>query len=301
MSERRPPTMPCPRCWARAAFSGALHERLTCEGCGLSLRLDEPAPQLVGEGRAGGLAAANAAAFARLDAERDELTESIARCGAVVRLIARAHKALGEVRTGERGRPANREPCAVTSGLYEVLALAMWNEARTRASDPDSVVWPRVQRTAAFGSLRHALAVWAESDPSIGLGPSALVSTGSGGGDGGEPRVKGQDAVHRRVDVGAAVRAAELSPAQAAMVDLVEHGVMRSRARRTKRGLDLAVEPLRVEEAARVEKLDVRDARAALRTGKARLRCALRERGLIPAERARRGSYAPRMATGGAG
>lgn len=194
--------------------------------------------------------------------------------------------------------------CRVTLTMLGVFAVALWNIARARSSEADLIVRARRRRDTAFAGYRHAAAEALAPRPLLGLGAGlrlggAQAKHGLRGGmqfgrvvcspdtnRTGEAR--GEDALIDRIDLTWAVGAARISETDRRLLELTDVGVVRTRARRTKRGIAPAVEPLSVPDA--LERLrglpDVprnqREAKRRIQRARDAVRDALRERGLIP-------------------
>jgi hypothetical protein len=257
---------------------------------------------------------------ARLDADSTWTLAEISRLDAYrVRVLGAAGKATR---------------CLVTLAILAQFSRWIWNIARLRSGQADMIVRSRRRRETAFAGYRHAAAEMNTPRPVLGLGGGMRVDEARpkyrlrGGMQLGRiacspdanrtGAARGEDALVDRIDLAYAVGAAGVSYVDQRLLELVDQGTVRSRARRTKHGLALAVEPLSVQDAlARLreeyaaqvfkrDKLGVdpgpldlsdlprsqREAKQRIQRARDRVRDALRERGLIP-PRERRAVAAP--------
>jgi hypothetical protein len=212
---------------------------------------------------------------------------------------------LDAYRTRVLGPAGKRTRCWITRTFLAQFSRWIWNIARLRSGQADMLVRAARRRDTAFAGYRHAAAAALSPAPMLGLGGGmptggAQATHGLRGGmqfgrivcspDANRTgAARGEDELVDRIDLERAVAAAALSDTDRRLLELTDVGVVRSRARRSKRGIALAVEPLSVAEA--LERLrglpDVprthREAKQRIQRARDRVRDALRERGMIPA------------------
>jgi hypothetical protein len=274
---------------------------------------DGDAVPVAWDGRAGGLEAWAERADAEHERAAHDVTDRVVRLDGCVRML--------------RGM-ARRAGSLPWAAVLMSLGLVAWVTARRLAGaevDEDDIAAAfRSSRRAPFGGARSVLAA-ARSTAVIGVGPvnyqlaedtdfaRASRARGSVGYDfaysnptrvgGAVP--KGLSAVERRVDAVWALRASGLSPDDLAIVEAVEVGESKGRARRTKAGIEEAIQ--RVDITALALRLGVseREARGRVRRASRLLGLALEERSVrckdaqgqpiedrlvMPQRRARRGA-----------
>jgi hypothetical protein len=219
--------------------------------------------------------------------------------------------------------------CGALRSQVNALVILAVNALRRRGVeylDSLDLVAPRIEREEPFANAKHALAVALSGGGTIGgsapkLGgaqanhktPSGMVfgriaiapSHSSSG------RAPGEDGVIQALDARSAVAATrvgrvfetrdnqrvEVDPGRPLdqvefdLLELVDHGQERPRARRNGRGrvIQEAIEPVAVRDAAARAKLTEKQARQALARSRRGLEEALRERGLIPPPRPKLG------------
>lgn len=286
--------MRCPHCRSASTRWDASGDHLSCLDCGRHITIHREPPNSYDEWTdapsAGRLERWIEGADASLAADRTWLYGEITRLDTYrVRVLGAAGKATR---------------CRVTLTILGVFAVALWNIARMRSSEADLIVRAHRRRETAFAGYRHAAAEALSPRPLLGLGAGlrlggAQATHGLRGGmqfgrvvcspdtnRTGEAR--GEDALIDRIDLTWAVGAARISETDRRLLELTDVGVVRTRARRTKRGIAPAVEPLSVPDALeRLRELpDVprnqREAKKRIQRARDAVRDALRERGLIP-------------------
>lgn len=246
---------------------------------------DEASPAW--EGRAGGLEAWAERADAEHEREANGITDRVVRLDGCVRVL--------------RGL-ARRTRSLPWASVLISLGLVAWVTARRLAGaevDEDDVAAAfRGSRSAPFGGPRSVFAA-ARSPAVIGVGPIAYQlaeDTDGARAMRGRARVgtdimysnptrvgvalpKGLAAVERRVDATWALRASGLPPEDLALIEAVEVGEDRGKARRTKAGIEEAVQ--RVDVAVLAARLGEPEAvtRKRIRRAKRLLGLALEERG----------------------
>lgn len=205
--------------------------------------------------------------------------------------------------------------CRVMLTILAQCARWLWNIARLRSGEADMLVRAHRRRDTAFAGYRHAAAEALSPAPMLGLGAGlrlggARATHGLRGGlqfgriacspdRNATGAAQGEDALLDRIDLDAAVRAARLSDTDRRLLELTDVGVVRSRARRTKRGVALAVEALTIPDA--LERLrgapdlprNTREAKRRIQRARDAVRDALRERGMIPPRERRTATATP--------
>lgn len=218
---------------------------------------DETSPAW--EGRAGGLDAWAVRADAEHERAADETTRRVVALDGCVRSLRHL---------------ARRTRSLPWAAVLMSLGLVAWVTARRLVGadvDEDDIAAAfRASRSAPFGGARSVLAA-ARSTATIGVGPIAYQlaedtdqaralrgrarvgtdvmysnPTRSGGA---QPKALGM--VERRVDAAWALRASGLPAEDLALLGAVDLGEQRSKARRTKAGIEEAVQRVDVAEAAR--------------------------------------------------
>lgn len=211
----------------------------------------------------------------------------------------------------------NGTRCKVWSTVLRWLGLEVENARARRGGRDEDVVRPHRARSTAYAGLGHALAAATYAStlgggsPQLGgataryrlprgvvLGQMAVAPSHASSG-----RARGEGAVLDRVDLEKALRAAGISEIDAELLALVEVGQTRQRARRTRNGVEPAVEPLRPVDAlatlrtrhpGRVDlPATVHEARLRLRRARGAVREALAARGLVAPHERRPGPRAP--------
>ena len=284
----------CPFCRSAATRWDASGDRLSCDDCDHQIRIHREPPNAydgwTDAPSAGGLDRWIERADDALVEERRWVLSEITRLDTYrVRVLGAAGKAT---------------ECLITLTILGWFSLMIWNIARARSSEADMMVKPRRRRDTAFAGYRHAAAEALSPAPLLGLGAGlrlggAQATHGLRGGmqfgrvvcspDANSSReARGEDALIDRIDLGAAVGAAQVSDTDRRLLELTDVGVVRTRARRTKRGIAPAVEALSVADA--LERLrgapdlprNPREARKRIQRARDAVRDSLRERGLIP-------------------
>jgi hypothetical protein len=284
----------CPFCRSAETRWDVSGDHLSCDDCDRRITIHREPPTsydtYVDAPSAGRLERWIDGADASLAADRTWLFAEITR--------------LDNYRVRVLGSAGKATRCTVTRTILGWFATMLWNIARARSSEADLVVRPSRQRATAFAGYRHAAAAALSPAPLLGLGAGlrlggARATHGLRGGlqfgriacspDANRSGAAcGEDELLDRIDLDAAVRAAGISDTDLRLLELTDVGVLRSRARRTKRGIALALEPLSVPDA--LERLrglpDVprtpHEARKRIQRARDAMRDALRERGLIP-------------------
>lgn len=286
--------MRCPFCRSLSTRWDVSGDHLSCGDCNRRVAIHREPPtsyeEFVDAPSAGRLERWIESADSALAADRTWLYAEITR--------------LDNYRVRVLGAAGKATRCRVTLTILGWCARSLWNIARARSGEADLIVRAHRKRDTAFAGYRHAAAEALSPAPLLGLGAGLRLggATATHGLRGGmqfgrvvcSPDVnrtgaaRGEDELLDRIDLDAAVRAAGLSETDRRLLELTDVGVVRSRARRTKRGVALAVEPLSVPEA--LERLrglpdvprTVHEARKRVQRARDAMRNALRERGLIP-------------------
>jgi hypothetical protein len=284
----------CPFCRSASTRWDVSGDHLSCDDCDRRITIHREPPtsydEYVDAPSAGRLERWIDGADAALAADRTWLYAEITR--------------LDNYRVRVLGAAGRATRCRVTLTILGWCARLLWNIARARSGEADLIVRAHRRRDTAFGGYRHAAAEALSPAPMLGLGAGlrlggATATHGLRGGmqfgrivcspdRNGPGGAQGEDELLDRIDLDAAVRAAGLSETDRRLLELTDVGIVRSRARRTKRGIALAVEPLSVPDA--LERLrglpdaprTAHEARKRILRARARMRDALRERGLIP-------------------
>lgn len=202
------------------------------------------------------------------------------------------------------GATGRRSKCLVTLSILGTFARWLWNLARARSGEADLVIRAARRRATAFGGYRHASAAACTTYPMLGLAGGTTMPAAqpthaiSGGMQFGRMAVapshvrrgaaRGEDALIDRIDLASAIRAAGLTETDRHLLELVDVGVQRSRARRSRQGIALAVEPLSIADA--LERMrgtpglprTQREAKVRVQRARDAIRGAMRDRGLIP-------------------
>lgn len=284
----------CPFCRSAATRWDVSGDHLSCDDCDRRITIHREPPtsyeEYVDAPSAGRLDRWIEGADDALAADRTWLFAEITR--------------LDNYRVRVLGAAGKATRCRVTLTILGQCARWLWNIARARTSEADLIVRAHRRRDTAFSGYRHAAAEALSPAPMLGLGAGlrlggARATHGLRGGlqfgriacspDANRTGAAcGEDELLDRIDLEAAVRAAGLSDTDRRLLELTDVGVVRSRARRTKRGIALAVEPLSVSDA--LERLrglpdaprTPHEARKRIQRARDRMRDALRERGMIP-------------------
>lgn len=286
--------MRCPHCRSASTRWDASGDHLSCDDCDRRVTIYREPPtsydEFVDAPSAGRLDRWIEGADASLAADRTWLFAEITRLDTYrVRVLGAAGKATR---------------CRVTLTILGWFASMLWNIARMRSSEADLIVRAHRRRDTAFSGYRHAAATALAPTPALGLGGGlrlggAQAKHGLRGGmqfgrivcspdHASTGAARGEDELIDRIDLEAASRAAGLSETDRRLLELTDVGVLRSRARRTKRGIALALEPLSVPDA--LERLrglpdaprTQREARKRIQRARDAMRDALRDRGMIP-------------------
>jgi hypothetical protein len=289
--------MRCPFC--RSVQTRWIESDLTCFECVRTVECRRDPPTSYEEfdeaPSAGSFARWCTAADDALDADHDWLLTEIAR--------------LDRYRTHVIGKAGKATRSRMTLMILGECARAIWNIARTRSGEADLIVQASRARTTAYAGYRHAAAAALCPKPILGLGtgmPSGGTQPTHGTPGGMQFKLmavapshvssgaaRSEDVLIDRIDLDAALKASGVSETDRQLLELVDVGVQRSRARRSRRGIALAVEPLSVADA--LERLDgapglprtTREGKIRVQRARDALRGALRSAGLIPpAERA---------------
>jgi hypothetical protein len=306
--------MRCPFCRSASTRWDVSGDHLTCIDCDAHVRIQREPPTAYDE-------YVDAPSAGRLDRWIERADDALNADHAwtlaeISRLDAYRVRVLGAAGKATR--------CRVTLTILAQFSRWIWNIARMRSGQADMLVRAHRGRETAFSGYRHAAAEALSPRPLLGLGAGlrlggAQAKHGLRGGmqfgrivcspDVNRSRAaRGEDELVDRIDLACAVGAARLSYTDQRLLELVDQGAVRSRARRTKRGITLAVEPLSVQDALsrlreerdkhawQRDKLGIddglpdlsdlpgtpREARKRIQRARDRVRDALRERGMIP-------------------
>lgn len=289
----------CPFCRSAETRWDVSGDHLSCDDCDRRITIHREPPTsydtYVDAPSAGRLERWIEGADASLAADRTWLFAEITR--------------LDNYRVRVLGAAGKATRCRVTLTILGWCARSLWNIARARSGEADLIVRAHRKRDTAFAGYRHAAAEALSPAPMLGLGAGlrlggARATHGLRGGlqfgriacspdTNRSGAACGEDELLDRIDLERAVAAAALSDTDRRLLELTDVGIVRSRARRSKRGITLALEPLSVPDA--LERLrglpdaprTPHEARKRIQRARDAMRNALREKGLIPPQERR--------------